>query len=292
MSRVFEALEKARQERHDTIGGHEEAARLAPAAVVFPREKFDHNGKNGSSAIPIRSWRDTIEEFLFGRDLRNHENYPLVALEKGSPASEQYKILREQLRRLRTETNAHCLSITSPVKRDGKSTVSANLAVAVALDHEEQVLLIDCDLRNPQLHNYFRIPRTPGLSDYLTANSNAKITDYVQKTSIAGLEVITAGKPTSVSSELLGSARMDALMKELRLMFSRHEILIDSPPVLSTSDPLVLARQVDGIIMVIRAGKTPRDCLPEALNILKSNKIVGVVLNGAELGISSKYYYY
>jgi Mrp family chromosome partitioning ATPase len=85
---------------------------------------------------------------------------------------------------------------------------------------------------------------------------------------------------------------MDALMKELRLMFSRHEILIDSPPVLSTSDPLVLARQVDGIIMVIRAGKTPRDCLPEALNILKSNKIVGVVLNGAELGISSKYYYY
>jgi Mrp family chromosome partitioning ATPase len=126
----------------------------------------------------------------------------------------------------------------------------------------------------------------------LTANSKGAILNYVQETSLPGLQVITAGKSTGLSSELLATEKMRNVMDEIRLKFPQHQIVIDSPPVLSTSDPLVLARQVDGIIMVIRAGKTPRDCLSEAMEILKSNKIVGTVLNGAELGMTSKYYYY
>ena len=96
-----------------------------------------------------KSWRDKIEEWLLGWDLRRYNSYPIVALERESPGSEQYKILREQIKRLRVESGIRNFSITSPVKRDGKTTIAVNLAAALSLDYEEQVLLIDGDLRAP-----------------------------------------------------------------------------------------------------------------------------------------------
>ncbi len=293
MSRVFEALEKASKENKATIS-------RVPVGQPLLKEnppKATSPGPNGTSApvaaVPSKSWRERAEELLFGWDLRSYDNHPIVALEKGSPAAEQYKILREQVKRWRAETGARTLCITSPVKRDGKSTVAANLAAAIALDYGERVILIDCDLRNPQIHNYFGIADNgPGLSEYLTSTSNGNITSYLKETSLPGLRVLPAGKARVLSSELLAAEKMKLVMDEIRQKFPDHQIIIDGPPVLSTPDPLVLARQVDGILMVIRAGKTPRNFLSEAMETLKSDKIIGVVLNGAELGISSKYYYY
>ena len=289
MSRVFEALEKASKEKT--------AVRIETPMdqPVPPKSSVPVNG----SAIdhpPVglrRSWRETTEEFLFGRDLRSYKSYPIIPLEKGSPAAEQYKILREQVRKLRAKANARVISVTSPIKSDGKSMVAANLAAALALEYGDQVLLLDCDLRNPQVHQYFNISRNPGLTDYLSAaNNNGNFVNFIQKTSLGALQVLPAGKATGVSSELLATDKMRNLIDEIRLKFPNHQIIIDSPPILSTPDPLILANHVDGIIMVIRAGKTPRDCLAEAVKTLNSNKIMGVVLNGTELGITSKYYYY
>jgi protein-tyrosine kinase len=294
MSRVFEALNKASQEKAKIAPKTaKEIPQPSPApapAVVLPPS----NGVNGKHAAssPITSWREKSEEVLFGRDLRNYENYPLVALEKGSAAAEHYKILREQVHGLTSANGSYFLSVTSPVKRDGKSTVAVNLAVAMALESDEKVLLIDCDLRNPQLHNYFSLRRNPGITDFLTSGSNATIFSYVQQTSLPGLQLLSAGTATSISSELLASDRMKNLFNEVRQQFPGHRVIIDTPPVLSTSDALVLARHVDGILMIVRAGKTPRDCVTEAMQVLKSDKIVGFVLNGAELGIDSNYYYY
>jgi Mrp family chromosome partitioning ATPase len=90
----------------------------------------------------------------------------------------------------------------------------------------------------------------------------------------------------------LAKEKMKQVMEEIWREFPGHQVIIDSPPVLSTPDPMVLARQVDGVLMVVRAGKTPRDFLMKALQSLNSSKLMGVVLNGAELGMSSKYYYY
>jgi Mrp family chromosome partitioning ATPase len=84
---------------------------------------------------------------------------------------------------------------------------------------------------------------------------------------------------------------MKVLVRELPLRFPGHLIIVDTSPILSTSDPLVLAQQVDGIVIVVRAGKTPRACLSEAINSLSSNKIMGIILNDAELGTATKYYY-
>jgi protein-tyrosine kinase len=294
MSRVFEALEKASKEKSDVVAAKLTKVQLQPEIMTLAADDFQPgpNGKQRPATASVRSWRERAEELLFGRDLRNYKSYPIVALEKGSSAAEQYKILREQIRRLRGQSGARIISVTSPIKRDGKSTVAANLAAAIALDYGEQVLLIDCDLRNPHMHQYFSLQRNPGLTDYLTSSSNGNILSYIQGTSISGLQVLSAGKSSGASSELLAMDKMRNLLEEIRTKFPNHHIIIDTPPVLSTPDPLILAGQVDGIIMVIRAGKTPRDCLSEALETLKSDKIMGIVLNGADLGIASKYYDY
>ena len=291
MSRVFEALEKASKESHAAVVKSADEP-VAVAERSPQREAFRPNGENGSLAGHGRSWREKAEEFLFGGDLRNYESFPIVALEQGSPAAEQYKILREQVRKLRGPAGTRIISVTSPIKRDGKSTVSANLAAALALEYGEQVLLIDCDLRNPQMHQYFGLSRNPGLTDYLTSSSTGNLLNYVQQSSLPGLQLLAAGKSAGLSSELLAMDKMHTIFTEIREKFPNHQIIVDSPPVLSTPEPLILSAQVDGIIMVIRASKTPRDCLVEAIESLKTDKLLGIVLNGAELGITSKYYYY
>ena len=306
MSRVFEALTKAREDKRR----ESKRSQSAPEAVVevervpggngaVPEWRLGNNGQTHAAYVPVASpasrpktWGERIEEFMFGWDLRRYLNYPIVALDNDSPAFEQYKILREQIKRLRAEQGIRAFSVTSPVKRDGKSTVAVNLAAALALDYDEKVLLIDGDLRAPSVHRYFNLNTSPGLADYLSSNTYPQVHTLVQETFLPGLRILPAGKPTSFSSELLAKEKMNRLMEEIRAEFPDYQIILDTPPILSTPDPLVLTRQVDGVLVVIRAGKTPRDYLVKALQLLNTSKLMGVVLNGAELGISSKYYYY
>jgi capsular exopolysaccharide synthesis family protein len=239
--------------------------------------------------VTLRVW---LQQLLFGHDLGRVDPYPLIALERNSPAGEQYKILREQLNKAMEERGGRFLAVTSPIKGDGKTTVAANLAAAMALNKDRQVLLIDADLRSPSAHRCFSVGSSPGLTDYLNAEENAELLDYIQETSIPGLRLLPAGKATNHSAELLGSERMKALLREIGETFPNDQVIIDTSPVLSTSDPLILCRQLEGLIMVVRAGKTPRECLSEAIKLVSTDKIMGLVLNGAELGRSARYYYY
>ena len=300
MSRVFEALTRAGEEKRGAPvkpGNGDWVLEEKRAAGEWAGVgEADGDGTSIVTALPVeswtKSWRERIEELLFGWDLRRYKSYPLVALEEESAAAEQYKILREQVKSIRSETGARCLALSSPVKEDGKTMVAVNLATALALDYEEQVLLIDGDLRSPQVHRYFGLEPSPGLTDYLNSKSNEDLMNYVQDTFLPNLRILPAGRPSQVSSELLAKEKMRNLMEEIRSRFPGHQIIVDSPPVLSTPDPSVLARQVDAVIMVIRAGKTPRTYLLEAVQSLNSNKVKGIVLNGAEMGFASKYYYY
>jgi protein-tyrosine kinase len=245
--------------------------------------------KSLETGSTLRAW---LQQVFFGRDLGRIDSYPLMALEKNSTAGEQYKILREQLNKTVGEHGRRLLAITSPIKGDGKTTVATNLAAAMALNKDRKVLLIDADLRSPSIHRCFGVGSSPGLADYLSSEEEIELLDYIQETSISGLRILPAGKATNHSAELLGSERMKALLQEIAETFPNDQIIIDTSPVLSTSDPLVLCRQLDGLLMVVRAGKTPRECLSEALKLVGTDKIVGSVLNGAELGRAARYYYY
>jgi non-specific protein-tyrosine kinase len=306
MSRVFEALSKASHERErqaessvkDDVYAVPEPALLADPApksdwVAEPNGKFDDDSVHLPKALGApQTWRERLQELFFGWDLRRYETHPIVVLEEESAISEQYKILREQLKRLRAEAGIRTIAVTSPVKRDGKTTVSVNLAAAIALEYEEKVILIDADLRAPSVHRYFNYDGVQGLTEFLSSNSRGNVKSLVRETHVNGLRYIPAGKPTRFASELLAKEKMRRLIEDVHSEFPGYMVIIDSPPVLATPDPLVLSRLVDGVIMVIRARKTPKDYLAKALSAFSSNKILGIVLNGADLGLGSKYYYY
>ena len=309
MSRVFEALTKAAEAKHRQAEWPAEKVESTvksetPVEEASPNREqslkvngtFGRTNGTGCETYALcpgttngdKSWRQRIEEWLLGWDLWRYNSYPIVALEKESPASEQYKILREQVK----QAGVRSFSITSPVKRDGKTTVAVNLAATLSLDYEERVLLIDGDLRAPSVHKYFDAPQSPGLTEYLGSSAKINLKNLVQETFLPGLRIVSSGRPSHLASELLAKERMKQILNEAQAQFPDHRIIIDSPPILSTPDPLVIARYVDGVLLVVRAGKTPRDYLTKAIQSLNSSKVLGVVLNGADLGLSSKYYYY
>ena len=302
MSRVFEALTKAAEVKQGYSDQPFEVENgvTVEALVEGKQSTLDYHAKangaisktNGAVQESItndgKAWPERIEEWLLGWDLWRYDSHPIVALKKESPAAEQYKILREQVK----QSGMASFSITSPVKRDGKTTVAVNLAAALSLDYEGRVLLIDADLRAPGVHKYFDVPQSPGLTDYLGSSSKMNLKNLVQETFLPGLRVLSSGKPSHLASELLAKERMRQIIHEAQAQFPGHCVIIDSPPILSTPDPLVIARYVDGVLVVVRAGKTPRDYLTKAIQSINSSKVVGIVLNGADLGLSSKYYYY
>jgi capsular exopolysaccharide synthesis family protein len=304
MSRVSDALERASAEGAQLISKSADARGQKLDEAVHVEKAANGSADLQTSgearpvdlpeAVPEPSWSlvKRIQRRVFGRGLEKIKEFPLVLQEQNSLAGEQYKILREQVKRIYNDGDSRVLAIMSPVKGDGKSTVAANLAAVIALDYDQQILLIDADLRSPSIHNFFGMKSTPGLADYLSAGADANVANYVHNTSLNGLRVLPAGRPTHLSSELLATEKMKSLLREIPAKFPGHQVIIDTSPVLSTSDPLVLAQQVDKVLMVVRAGATPRECLSEAIKSLGRERVKGVILNGADLGRSSKYYYY
>ena len=249
MSRVFEALTKAAEAKQrqaewpvekveSTVKSETAVEESSPNREQFLKVNGTFGQTNGTihetyalcpgATNGDKSWRQRIEEWLLGWDLWRYNSYPIVALEKESPASEQYKILREQVK----QSGIQSFSITSPVKRDGKTTVAVNLAAALSLDYEERVLLIDGDLRAPSVHKYFDVPQSPGLTDYLGSSSKMNLKNLVHETFVPGLRILASGKPSHLASELLAKERMKQILNEAQAQFPGHRIIIDSPPIL------------------------------------------------------------
>jgi len=239
-----------------------------------------------------RSLGKRMQQLIFGWGLGKIKEFPLVTVDVTSPAGDQYRILREHIKRICTQEGGGSLAVMSPVKGDGKTTVAVNLAAVMALDFDKQVLLIDADLRGPTVHHYFGLNSTPGLAGYLMSEPGTNLMSCIQNTPIRGLKIFPAGNPTNLASEILAKKRAKSLLTEISLKLPGHQIIVDTPPVLSTPDPLVLADQVDNIVMVVRAGTTPRNCLSDAMKLLSSDKVKGLILNGAALDRASKYDYY
>ena len=183
------------------------------------------------------------------------------------------------------------LLVTSTVPGEGKSFVAANLAVCVAQHVNWNVLLIDCDLRRPKVHRLFGFQNVAGLGDYLTNETDLE--SLLLKTGIEKLTILPAGKPPDNPSELLSSQRMAALLDEVASRYKDRLIILDSPPPKLTAEAGALARYVDGILLIVKYGSTPKDAVTELISKLGKNKILGAVINQFDAGISrykKKYY--
>ena len=206
-------------------------------------------------------------------------------------------ILAEAFRNLRTsvvyatpDRPPRTMLVTSLQQQDGKTSVSTNCAITLAQLGMGEVLLVDADMRHPDLHDIFGVPQTPGLSDLLVGG--VSVTQIVRPTRIPGLFVIPAGPIPTNPAELLFSPRLTQALAVLGDRFAH--IVIDTPPMLGVSDTLVLAPRVDGVILVLRHGHTGRDAAQRAVQMLGSvrAKVLGVVLNHADVRTTAAGYQY
>ena len=202
-----------------------------------------------------------------------------------SLAAEQYRALRTRLAHTEGATSLRSMLVTSPQKGEGKSVTSANLALTMAQELQRRVVIVEADLRKPGLQALFGLPPGPGLSEFLSGACDlASATRFLPD---QNLTVIPAGATPSNPAELLGSTAMRRLLDQLRTRFDR--VILDTPPVLPLADVAVLAPIVDGVLLVVRAGVTPKPAIENALRAFDASRVLGIVLN--ESGLESDYRY-
>jgi capsular exopolysaccharide synthesis family protein len=209
----------------------------------------------------------------------------IAGLSPKSLAAEQYRQLRTRLSHTEGATATRTILITSPQKGEGKSVTAANLALTMAQELQRRVIILEADLRKPSLQHLFGLPAGPGLAEYLSGACELK--DAMKFLPDHNLTVIPAGSMPMNPAELLGSTAMRRLLDKLRTQFDR--VILDTPPVLPLADVAVLAPIVDGTLLVVRAGVTPKPAIENALRAFDSSRLLGVVLN--ESGVEHDYRY-
>ena len=210
-------------------------------------------------------------------------------LKPHSIASEMFKILRGNILFPQSGTPPKSIMITSAVPGEGKSFVSANLAVSIAQNINEHVLLVDCDIRRSGIHKILGLGDLKGLSEYLRGEIDAQ--QIFCKTEMKKLTILPGGRPPHNPAELLSSKKMSELLVEVKERYADRYIVIDSPPPQLTAETSAIARQVDGVLLVIKSGSTPKDLVADLVDIVGRDKILGCVLNWFDLR-SSNYYGY
>ena len=268
MSRVFRALEKAEKEKEER-SKKDVPLRVVEEAPVIEKAQAPQPAREEKPELP--------------RPLVQNGVPPLFA-PFDSFSSEQFRRLKTQIFHWKP-TPPHTVLITSSLPGEGKTLVACNLAMAISQEINRKAMLIDADLRKPsiRLSGYRHIK---GLSNYLT-----------DRTPLAEILIrheenfwfIPAGPASRRSTELIGTRKMSELLSSLREFGDETIIIIDSSPILSTSDPVLLSKMVDAVVMVVMADQTPRETVRRAIQSIDGEKILGIVFNQKYLKASSYY---
>ena len=288
MSRIYDALRRANLERKSHASANVE---LVSDLALLP--EVDEPGPifpDPTENVALHPWQPHMAS--------------LPALERRGAAVEQFRALRTRFYGLQESRSLKTILVCSSAPEEGKTFVTANLAISLAQNGDNKVLLIDGDLRRPRLHKLMGAPDSPGLADFLAGNTPAR--DILQRGNIQGpessgqasalskLTFIPSGLCSENSLELLAGQRLQELITSVAPYF--NWILIDSAPVLVASDTVQMARCVDAVLLVVRCGKTPYEMAQRAQAALDGAPIAGVVLNDAREpsrkdGYYGNYYY-
>ncbi|HAX91143.1 MAG TPA: exopolysaccharide biosynthesis protein [Rhodospirillaceae bacterium] len=265
MDKLEKAMQKARQERAMSAG-------LSPLAS----SPFAAQGSllQSGRALPVINSKDVVtltEEQL--------DRSRIVAHHTRSAEADVFRLLRTQILQIMAREKYRTLAITSADYGDGKSTIALNLAISIAMDLKQTVLLADIDLRKPNLHEFLGIEPEAGLSDYLLHDT--PLPECLLRLSFERLTILPAGKPIERSSETLGLPKMAALAHEMKTRYPDRLIIYDMPPVLAQDDPLAFIPHVDAVLMVVREGKSKTADVTRCLDILSNANVIGTVLNEA-----------
>lgn len=211
-------------------------------------------------------------------------------LEPDSVAAECFKMLRTKLLTTNAKSRPRSIMVTSPQPLDGKSTVSVNLAIHLAMGLNEHVVLVDCDLRRPTLHRLLGVNSDLGLCQYLEEGTS--VAPFLLKTNIDKLTFLPAGKTPRNPSELLSSDKMKQLVEELKSRYPDRYIVFDATPAEGAAETTSLSHMMDTVLLVVRSGKTARDRILKAVENIGRERILGVVFNASPETLRDYNYYY
>jgi protein-tyrosine kinase len=300
MSRIHEALKRAEQQRTVPLEvpppiapetHRAESPTIPPPAILDPL---------GSSDPLVHSEMDTrtrAAEFLRFDDIWTRGANPgwrldlerNVFIDPAAPPAvrEQFRTLRSRLYQVRDKQPLRSLLVTSSLPGEGKTFVANNLAHALARQQNCRVLLIDADLRRPDLHAGFGTPSSPGLAEYL--KGEAAEVSVIQRGLPEYLCFIPGGNKPANPAELLANGRLKSLLETIGPVFDW--VILDSPPTLPVSDALMLAELCDGVLTVVRAAQTGFDSAQKSCHQLREKNLIGVALNCADDAAAYGSYY-
>ena len=204
----------------------------------------------------------------------------VMAAYDGGPFVDAFKILRTQVMQRLRENNWNVLGVTSPGHGEGKTLTAVNLAVSLAMETAQTVLLVDANLRHPSVHEIFGLDDCPGLADYLL--DNQPLEDLLVHPGIGHFVLLPGGRAVSNSTEILTSPKMLALVEELKHRYPSRIVIFDLPPLLHTADVLAFSPYTDALLLVVEEGKTTAEEVQRALSLVKNSRpVLGTVLNKA-----------
>jgi Mrp family chromosome partitioning ATPase len=220
---------------------------------------------------------DYTETIVVPRDQRRVTEQRLVADDFNNPAADVYRLLRAQVLQRMKKLKVTTLAVTSARGGEGTTTTATNLAISIALDVNQTVLLVDLNLREPSIHKRFGLAPAAGIEDYLAGQCAFK--DCLVNPGLARLVLLPARSSKGDAAEMMSSPRMAALVKELRGRYADRVIIFDTPPLLDSGETLGFLPNVDATLFVARSGRTTKQELDQAADLLQNYRVIGTLMN-------------
>jgi capsular exopolysaccharide synthesis family protein len=282
MGKVYDALRRAEEQRNQRV--RETAA--APAAPVAPEIQVPPAAspeRTPAPTIPARPPRKAFWKRWFARSpsdvpetVGGLNKRRIAMLQPESYVAEQFRTLRSRIDSLAAQQPLRTIAVTSAVAGEGKTTAAVNLALVSAMSVGRRVLLVDCDLRRPKVHQALGLRVDAGLAELLEAE--AAVEDAIVEVQGSSLRVLPVRSLPPNPSELLASTRMSELIEQLSEGHDR--VILDVPAILGIPDAKIITDLCDGMLFVVKADSTAAEEVTSALEVVDRRRVLGVVLNG------------
>jgi exopolysaccharide/PEP-CTERM locus tyrosine autokinase len=266
MSNVERALKKLRESMAAESAAKKEPVARVDTRVTAGTDRRDRPGSHRSIVFDL--------DALTKAGLLSPANRALA---------EQYRAVKQPLLRNASQdgaraAHANMIMVTSALASEGKTFTCVNLSLSLAMEKDWEVLLLDCDCKNPQLSRLLGVQDEPGLLDLLKDRA-LRLDSLILSTNVPGLSMLPLGRGDAQAAELLASDRMREICGELATAAPGRLAVFDSSPLLLTSESTILSHHVGQVVVVVHAGKTPQMAVKEAVGKLDTTKPVGLVLN-------------
>lgn len=279
MERIKQAIEKAKKDRPGRV------RQLA-------HSNLDRNAYSQSRTSQAH---DELGDFSYEHtrvvklDVEHLERNRIVAFDKNNPRGIHFDLLRTHVIQKMDEMDWRTLAIISPTPEAGKTMVAINLAMSIAQKTDKTAMLVDFDLRRPKIGEYLGVPMEKSLNDLLAGTT--ELADILINPDMPRLVVLATKKAVVKASETLSSKRISDLIKDLRERYESRIVIFDLPPVLVTDDAIALLPQIDCVLMVVANGMSTKRQIEDSVRLVPEGRLLGTVLNKAQIEQNSYYYY-